>query len=95
MLIFQGILLNLKICLNNIKNKMEKKQTPAEKEYTISLREKVRSVPRYKKTNKAVRTIKEFLVRHMKIYNRDLNKIKIDKSRSGNFYFLNNFFIFG
>ncbi len=60
---------------------MEKlnKQNIIEKEYTISLREKVRSVPRYKKTNKAVRTIKEFLARHMKVYDRDLKKIKIDK----------------
>jgi len=49
------------------------------KEYVIPLREKVRVVPRYKKTNKAVRTVKEFLARHMKIYDRDLNKIKIDR----------------
>ena len=60
-------------------DKMENKKNLAEKEYTISLREKVRAVPRYKKTNKAVRTIKEFLARHMKVYDRDLNKIKIDK----------------
>lgn len=50
-----------------------------EREYVIPLREKCRSVPRYKKTNKAVKTIKEFLAKHMKIYDRDLNKIKIDK----------------
>ena len=56
-----------------------KKSNLLEREYTISLKEKVRSVPRYKKTNKAVRTVKEFLVRHMKIYDGDLNKIKIDK----------------
>lgn len=49
-----------------------------EKEYIIPLREKCRVVPRYKKANKAIRTIKEFLVRHMKIRDRDLNKIKID-----------------
>jgi len=48
------------------------------KEYIIPLREKCRVVPRYKKTPKAIRTIKEFLVRHMKIYDRDLNKIKLD-----------------
>ncbi|MEK6817555.1 MAG: 50S ribosomal protein L31e, partial [Nanoarchaeota archaeon] len=46
----------------------EKKQNIIEREYTIPLREKVRSVPRYKKTNKAVRTIKEFLAKHMKVY---------------------------
>ena len=57
----------------------ETKTERIEREYTIPLREKCRVVPRYKKTNKAVRTVKEFLVRHMKIYDGDLNKIKIDK----------------
>ncbi|MCK5624737.1 50S ribosomal protein L31e [Candidatus Pacearchaeota archaeon] len=49
-----------------------------EREYIIPLREKGRPVPRYKKTPKAVKTVKEFLVKHMKIRDRDLNKIKID-----------------
>ncbi|MCA9488036.1 MAG: 60S ribosomal protein L31 [Nanoarchaeota archaeon] len=59
----------------------EKKTTKSEKverEYVIPLREKCRSVPRYKKTPKAVKTVKQFLVRHMQIRDRDLNKIKID-----------------
>lgn len=50
-----------------------------EREYVIPLRNKVMRVPRYKKAKKAVKTIKEFLVRHMKIYDRDLSKIRIDK----------------
>lgn len=50
-----------------------------EREYTIPLRHKFNVVPRYKKANKAVKTIKEFLARHMKIRDRDLKKIKIDK----------------
>ncbi|MDP2628472.1 MAG: 50S ribosomal protein L31e [Nanoarchaeota archaeon] len=57
-------------------------KTPVEKierEYVIPLRERLRSVPIYKKTPKAIKTIKEFLVKHMKIYDRDLKKIKIDK----------------
>jgi large subunit ribosomal protein L31e len=58
---------------------VEKKSEKIEREYVIPLREKCRPVPRYKKTPKAVKTIKEFLVRHMKIYDRDLNKIKIDR----------------
>ncbi len=58
-----------------IKTQIEK----IEREYIIPLREKCRVVPRYKKTPKAIKTIKEFLVRHMKIYDGDLNKIKIDK----------------
>ena len=59
--------------------KIEPEIKTLEREYVIPLREKVRVVPRYKKTNKAVKTIKEFLVRHMKIRDRDLKKIKIDK----------------
>jgi large subunit ribosomal protein L31e len=57
-----------------------KTETPKDegKEYVIPLREKCRVVPRYKKTNKAVRTVKEFLARHMKVRDRDLNKVKLD-----------------
>jgi large subunit ribosomal protein L31e len=50
-----------------------------EREYTIPLRHRWKIVPRYKRTNKAVKAVKEFLVRHMKIRDRDLDKIKIDK----------------
>jgi large subunit ribosomal protein L31e len=50
-----------------------------EREYVIPLREKCRSVPRYKKTPKAVKTVKEFLIRHMQIRDKDPNKIKIDR----------------
>jgi len=61
---------------------MAEKKTPVEKiekEYIIPLRRKWAKVPRYKRANKAVKAIKEFLVRHMKIRDRDLNKIKLDK----------------
>jgi len=50
-----------------------------EREYTIPLRRKCAKTPRYKKANKAIKSIKEFLVRHMKIRDRDLRKIKLDK----------------
>ena len=50
-----------------------------EREYVIPLRVEWRKVPRYKRANKAVRAIREFLVQHMKIYDRDLKKIKIDR----------------
>lgn len=70
---------------NKIEKSKDKKpvekpiEKPAdERTYVIPLREKCRPVPRYKKTNKAVKTIKEFLVRHMKIRDRDLRKIKLD-----------------
>jgi large subunit ribosomal protein L31e len=50
-----------------------------EREYVIPLRSHYQKVARYKKTPKAVKTIKEFLVRHMQIRDRDLKKIKIDR----------------
>jgi large subunit ribosomal protein L31e len=62
--------------------KMAKETKPTEKierEYTIPLRHRWKIVPTYKRANKAVKAIKEFLVRHMKIRDRDLDKIKVDK----------------
>ena len=59
--------------------KTEKKTDKIEREYVIPLRRQVSKVPRYKKANKAIRTIKEFLVKHMNIRDGDLKKIKIDK----------------
>src|SRR3989344_2820451 len=50
-----------------------------EREYIVPLRAAWSKTPRYKRANKAVKTIKEFLARHMKVYDRDLNKIKIDR----------------
>ena len=55
-----------------------KTDTKLEREYIIPLRNKWKRVPRYKKANKAVKTVKEFLVKHMKIRDGDLNKVKVD-----------------
>jgi len=46
--------------------------------YIIPLRKEWLKVPEYKRTNKAIKAIKQFLVKHMKVYDRDLKKIKID-----------------
>jgi large subunit ribosomal protein L31e len=60
----------------------KKETTPSskkiEREYVIPLRGQVLKVPRYKKANKATKTIKEFLAKHMKVPDRDLSKIKLD-----------------
>jgi len=61
------------------KGKVKEEVVKIEREYIIPLRRRFQHVPRYKKTPKAVKTIKEFLVKHMKVYDRDLKKIKIDK----------------
>jgi len=57
----------------------EAKTDKIEREYIIPLRHRWRIVPRYQRTNKAVKTVKEFVARHMKIRDRDLNKIRVDR----------------
>jgi len=59
--------------------KIEPKTEKIEREYVIPLRKRCKHAVRYKKTPKAIKTIKEFLARHMKIYDRDLKKIKLDR----------------
>lgn len=49
-----------------------------EREYTIPLRKEWTKVPGYKRTAKSVKAIKEFIAKHMKVPNRDLNLVKID-----------------
>ena len=61
------------------KPETKKPEAVPDKEYIIPIRKHLVGVPRYKKTNKAVKIVKQFLARHMKIYDRDLNKIKIDR----------------
>ncbi len=61
------------------KKSIEKpKEKGLEREYIINIREKIRNVPIYKKTPKAIKSIKEFIVRHMKIRDRDLKKVRLD-----------------
>lgn len=55
------------------------KSEELEREYIIPLRSKFKHVARYKKTPKAVKEVKKYLARHMKIYNRDLDKIRLSK----------------
>ncbi|MEK6852701.1 MAG: 50S ribosomal protein L31e [Nanoarchaeota archaeon] len=50
-----------------------------ERIYTIPLRREIEKVPRYKRATKAVKAIREFLVRHMRVYDRDLKKVRIER----------------
>jgi large subunit ribosomal protein L31e len=50
-----------------------------EREYVIPLRRQVMKAQNYRKAKKAIRTIKEFLAKHMRVENRDLRLIKIDR----------------
>ncbi len=50
-----------------------------ERTYVIPLKKEWSKVPSYKRTRKAIVAIKQFVARHMKVYDRDLDKIKVDK----------------
>lgn len=49
-----------------------------EREYVIPLRKEWTKVPSYKRTAKSIKAIKEFIAKHMKVVNRDIDKVKID-----------------
>ena len=49
-----------------------------EREYIIPIRRKIMNTQRYKRANKAIKAIKIFIARHMKLYDKDLRKIKLD-----------------
>jgi len=50
-----------------------------ERTYVIPLRREWEKAPRYKRAKKAVKAVKEFLAQHMKVRDRDLKKIKIQR----------------
>lgn len=56
----------------------ETKTQTLEREYIIPLRAEWRKVANYRRTGKAVKAIKKFIARHMKIQDRDLDKVKLD-----------------
>jgi|SRR3989344_6077803 len=60
-------------------DKPSKKEESLERIYTIPLLKEWGKVPRYKRAKKAIRAIREFVVQHMKVRDRDLNKVKVDK----------------
>ena len=60
------------------KTKQKEPKLVLEREYIVPLRRGWLKVPQYKRATKAIKTLKEFLVRHMKVYDRDLRKIKIE-----------------
>jgi len=49
-----------------------------EREYVIPLRRHWLNVPQYERTGKAIKTIKKFIAKHMKVTERDIKKVKLD-----------------
>jgi len=65
----------------------EKTHEKLERIYVIPLREACMRVPSYKKARKAVVTIKEFIAKHMKVADRDTNKVKLDVYLNNDIWF--------
>jgi len=63
----------------------EKSKIIMEREYIVPLRRRCAHIPQYRRTPKAVKVLKEFLAKHMKVADRDAKLIKLDR-------FLNEFF---
>ncbi len=49
-----------------------------EREYIIPLRRHWLNVPEYRRAGKAVKAIKNFIAKHMKVLGRDVSKVKLD-----------------
>ncbi len=60
------------------KAKTEEKKPELERIYVVPLRKGYMKVPQYKRAKKAVKTLKEFLAKHMKVEDRDIDKVKVD-----------------
>jgi large subunit ribosomal protein L31e len=65
----------------------EHKQTKIEREYVIPLRRFWMNVPEYKRAAKAVKTVKEFIARHMKVQDRNLDNVKVDTYLNSEIWF--------
>jgi large subunit ribosomal protein L31e len=60
------------------KGKVEEK-IELERIYVVNLRSQVMKAQRYRRAKKAVRTLKEFLAKHMHVENRDIRNVKVDR----------------
>ncbi|MBI2632671.1 50S ribosomal protein L31e [Candidatus Pacearchaeota archaeon] len=56
----------------------ETKTQMLEREYVIPLRRAWLRVPKYERTGKAIKAIKIFIAKHMKVPDRDIEKVKLD-----------------
>ena len=68
-------------------SKSEEAKAELEREYNVPLRKYILTVPRYKRAKKAVRVLKEFMVRHMQVRDRDLSKVKVDINLNNEIWF--------
>jgi len=61
------------------KNKENKETVELSREYVINLRRNVIKAQKYRRAKKAILVLKQFLAKHMKVENRDVLKVKVDR----------------
>jgi large subunit ribosomal protein L31e len=59
--------------------KTETSKVELEREYIIPLRNEWRKGANYKRAGKAIKVIKKFIAKHMKVPERDVSKVKLDQ----------------
>jgi len=70
-----------------IKEKKGEAKIELEREYVVPLKRGSLNVPRYKRAKKAVKVLKEFMVRHMGVRDRDLKKVKVNINLNNEIWF--------
>ena len=69
------------------KEKKVESKIELEREYVVPLKRGVLNVPHYRRAKKAVKVLKEFMVRHMGVRDRDLRKVKVDINLNNEIWF--------
>lgn len=66
---------------------MAEKTSTLEREYIIPLRREIRKVAGYERTSRAIKTIKQFIAKHMKVLERDIKNIKLNIDLNNDVWF--------
>jgi len=65
----------------------EQKTTKIEREYVIPLRRFWINVPEYRRAARAVKAVKQFVAKHMKVQDRNLDNVKMDTYLNSELWF--------
>ena len=68
-------------------DKKSEEKVELEREYVVPLKRGVLKAPAYRRAKKAIRVLREFMVKHMQVRDRDLRKVKIDAYLNNELWF--------
>ena len=69
------------------KDKKVESKVELEREYVVPLRKGFMNVPHYRRAKKAVKTLKEFMVKHMNVRDGDTRNVKVDINLNNEIWF--------